>query len=372
MEMTQQNDAKYIYTAAKSSSTRKIKIAHYISCVLVLSTSLAVVFLTGCQRTPNADVMATVNGKAILRSEVDKYYKNQLANAPTPTQIQSDSLRLNILHGLIEDEIMQQRAAKLKLQATDDEVEAKLTEIKAPYTQEQFDARLKQQNLTLEDFKRDIRRQLTNEKLLNKEINSKINISDTDISDYYNQHKSDFNLVQPGYHLATIVVTTSPGKAGNLQNNKANNPTEAAKKIQELHNQLESGTDFGTLAANYSEDNDTSPSGGDIGFVPESDLKTKPNVYAAISELKDGQITGIIPDVDPSSKKVLGYAIFKLIGREPAGQRELTDPRVQQAIRQQLRDGRSQLLRTAYLEMLHDQARVQNYFAEQIFKNDAH
>ncbi len=54
------------------------------------------------------------------------------------------------------------------------------------------------------------------------------------------------------------------------------------------------------------------------------------------------------------------------------GQRDVNDPRVQQAIRQQLRDGRSQLLKNAYLEMLHDQAKVENFFAEQIFKNDAH
>jgi peptidyl-prolyl cis-trans isomerase SurA len=50
----------------------------------------------------------------------------------------------------------------------------------------------------------------------------------------------------------------------------------------------------------------------------------------------------------------------------------LNDPRVQQAIRQQLRDGRSQLLRAAYLEMVNDQAKVENFFAEEILKNDAH
>ena len=51
---------------------------------------------------------------------------------------------------------------------------------------------------------------------------------------------------------------------------------------------------------------------------------------------------------------------------------EQTPPAVQQAIRQQLHDGRSQLLKSAYFEMLRDQAKVENYFAEQIFKNDAH
>jgi peptidyl-prolyl cis-trans isomerase SurA len=61
-----------------------------------------------------------------------------------------------------------------------------------------------------------------------------------------------------------------------------------------------------------------------------------------------------------------------MIAMEPAGQRELNDPRVQQAIRQQLRDGRAQLLKNAYYEMLRDQARVENYFAEEVFRNGAH
>ncbi len=73
----------------------------------------------------------------------------------------------------------------------------------------------------------------------------------------------------------------------------------------------------------------------------------------------------------PGAKAPLGYAIYKLIEKEPAGQRELNDPRVQQDIRQQLRDSRSQLLRAAYIEMMRNQTHVENHLAEQIFKNGA-
>jgi peptidyl-prolyl cis-trans isomerase SurA len=48
-----------------------------------------------------------------------------------------------------------------------------------------------------------------------------------------------------------------------------------------------------------------------------------------------------------ASHQITGYLIVKLIAKEPAGQRELSDPRVQQAIRQQLRDRREQLLKAA-------------------------
>jgi peptidyl-prolyl cis-trans isomerase SurA len=108
-----------------------------------------------------------------------------------------------------------------------------------------------------------------------------------------------------------------------------------------------------------------------MGFVTESQLKTDPAIYAAITKLKAGQATDIIPQLDPATHKPAGYYIFKLLSRDAAGQRDLSDPRVQQSIRQQLHDSRSQLLKTAYYEMLSDQAKVQNFLAEQVFKNDA-
>ncbi len=332
------------------------------------------VTVAGCHREHGADVVATVNGKAILRPELDRMFTAQLGESQQkPSLEQADSLRLNVLRELIDEEIVQERAAKMNLTATNEEVDAKLAEMKAPYTEEQFNERMKASNHTLEDVKHDLRRSLTIDKLLNKEINSKITVTDSDITNYYNQHKSEFNLIETQYHLAQIQVTGMPAaQAGNLQGSKAADDTEAKKKIQALKNRLDAGEDFGAIAMNFSERPETAPNGGDMGFVSESQMHADPVVYAEIVKLKPGQITEIIPGVDPQTKKVVGYAIYKLISREPAGQRDLNDPRVQQAIRQQLRDGRSQLLKNAYFEMLRDQAKVENFLAEQIFKTDAH
>ena len=263
---------------------------------------------------------------------------------------------------------------RASIPATDEDVNAKLTEIRAPYTQDQFDAQLKRQHLTLDDFKRNLRRSLTTQKLLNKEIESRINITDAQIAAYYNQHKAEFNVVEPEYHLAEIVVTTSPSQqAANLQNNKATNEADAKKKIETLHNRLESGEDFGSLAMNFSEDPNYASNGGDMGFIPESQLKTDPEIYNAVSELKPDQITPVLTIYDSASPshRITGFAIFKLIGRESAGQRQLSDPRVQQAIHQLLHESEKQLLETAYFEMLQDQAKVRNYYAEQILKQGA-
>jgi peptidyl-prolyl cis-trans isomerase SurA len=351
--------------------------SHVMSRSIGLLLAVALLPLAGCNHGHNADVVATVNGHAIMRAELDKAYTAQLGDAQqqqqVPTQEQADSLRLNVLRELIDEEIVQQRAAKMNLTATNEEVDAKLTEMKAPYTEEQFEQRLKASNHTLDDVKHDLHRSLTIEKLLNKEINSKITVTDADVTSYFTQHKAEFNLPDTNYHLAQIQVTSVPSpQPGNLQGSKATNDEEAKKKIQALKNRLDSGEDFGAIAMNFSERPETASNGGDMGFVSESQMHADPMVFAAVTKLKAGQITEILPLLDEQSKKAMGYAIYKLISREPAGQRDVNDPRVQQAIRQQLHDGRSQLLKNAYFEMLRDQARIENFLAETIFKNDAH
>ncbi len=344
---------------------------------LFLTVLLAVPLLAvslGCgTKMAGDDVAATVDGRKITRADLEKYYENQTAGSPQQSSgEQATSLHLSILHQLVDFEILMRRAEKLGLLATDDEVERKLNEIKSPYTKEQFDARLKEKKLTLDDFKRDLRRQLTVDKVLNKEVTSKINVTDQDISNYYNAHKSEFNLVEPQYHLAQIFVTTAPNpQVHNLKNDKAQNEADARKKIQMIVNRLDSGDDFGTLAMEYSEDMETSGNGGDLGFTPESALKnTDPVTRDAVTKLKPGQYTTVITVINPMTKQLVGFRIVKLIAKESAGQRELSDPRVQEAIRSQLRDRREQLLKAAYYEVLRDQAKVQNYYAEKVLEGN--
>ncbi len=342
-------------------------------CLVSVGALLSVV--NGCHRPPGADVVATVNDKEIMRGELDKYYKASLGEsqeAPSPQQ--ADIQRLNILRGMIDDEILQQRAAKLNLVASDEDVNAKLTEFKALSTQEEFDNQLKARGQTLDDLKRQIRRSLTTTKLLNKEIESKINITDAEITGYYNSHKSEFNFIEPRYRIAQIVVTGAPPQQNsNPQARRVPNEAEARKEIDNIHNRLQSGDDFGTLAAQFSENANLASNGGDMGFVPESQLRTETDLYNQIVKLKPGQLTDVIPAFDTSApgRRFLGLAIYKLLDREPAGQREINDPRVQQAIRSSLREGDAQLLKTAYYEMLHDSSKIRNYFAEQMLKQGA-
>lgn len=344
----------------------------------VLSVSLATLTVAGCKHTHGDDVVASVNGHAIARADLDRVFRSQQQGRQDPSPEspeQADSERLEIVRNLIDQEIVEQRAAKMNLTATNDEVDAKINELKSHGTDQEFAEYLRQSGQTMDDLRRNVRRSVTSTKLFNKEIESKINVSDAEVTNYFNTHKADYNLIENRYHLAQIVVTSGPldpaaaaqGQA-NLQGSKAGNDADARKKIQSIKNRLDAGEDFGTLAANYSENPQTASNGGDMGFPTESQLRTDPQTYAAVGKLKAGETTEILPMyAGGGSKQVIGYAILKLLAREAAGQRDLTNPAVQQSIRDQLRTSRSQLLKNAYLEMVRDQAKVENYLAESIF-----
>jgi len=331
---------------------------------------LALVFAaTGCQskKPDRPGVAATVDGENIYRADVEKYFRNQTAGSTQPlSEEQATGLRLSILDNLIDNQILLHRAGKLGLLPTDDEVARRLKEIKSPYTDQEFLERLKERNLTLEDMQGEVRRSLAADKVVNREITSRINVTDQDIAAYYNQHRSEFNLIEPRYHLAHILVLTGPDpRAPNP--NQAASPAEARRKIDAVFSRLRAGEEFSTLAMTYSEDSATSSNGGDLGIVPESGLKqTDAATRDSILKLKPGEYTPVIPVAGQAPRQIAGFRIVKLLSVEPAGVRELSDQRVQQDIRQQLEERRAQLLKTAYFEVMRNEAKIENYYAREV------
>ena len=308
------------------------------------------------------NVAATVNGRTVTYADLDKQYQAQfMSSSEKPSTDQMEIQKLEVLRTLVDNEIMLQRAEKLGLMATDADVESRFAELKAPYTQEEFQKQLEARKMTVDDMKAQLKRDLSITKLFNKEITSHISISDKDVTDFYNANKSSFNFPEPQVHLAQIFVSPMPDtNVRNLKNDKAQNDEQARKKIEMLVARLKQGEDFVTLAQNFSEDATTAPNGGDLGFVPESALeKSNTEIRAAIQTAPPGQVTPVV-------KTAEGYRIFKIYSKEPAGQRELTDPRVQQNIRETLINRKDQLLRAAYYEVARDEAQVVNYLAQAV------
>lgn len=218
--------------------------------------------------------------------------------------------------------------------------------------------------MTPAEFKAQIRRELSVQKLFNKEIGSHISISDADVTAFYNANKDSFNLAENKVHLAQILVApTANPTVNNLKNDKAQNDAQARTKIQGLELRLRQGEDFSTLAQNYSEDPASAPNGGDFGFIPESSLdKANPELRKLILGMTPGQVSPVIHTPE-------GYRIIKLISKEPAGQRQLSDPRVQEEIRQGLFQVREQALRSAFYEVARDEAKVANYYAQSVLES---
>ncbi len=325
----------------------------------------AAMALTGCKTSAPANVAASVNGRAISYPELEKTYRSQYPAKGEPVGADQTSFqKLEVLRSLIDNEIMLQRAEKSGLMATDADVETKLNELRAPYTKEQFDQQLKSRNMTLDDLKAQLRKELSVSKLLNKEITSRINITNSDISEFYAANRKNFNLSEPQLHLMQIVVTSTPDEnVRNLRGDKARNDDEARRKIQAIETQLKQGQDFAMLAQSYSEDPNTAPNGGDLGFVPESALERNgPELRKLVLSMQPGQISPIIHTGD-------SYRILRMMSREPAGQRELADPRVQQTIRENLLNRKDQLLRSAYYEIARNDAKIVNYLARTVMEN---
>jgi peptidyl-prolyl cis-trans isomerase SurA len=329
---------------------------------------LSALSFAGCKHNapPGADVWAVVNGEQIHRIEAEKYYKSRLnPQAPTPSQEEALSLTLNVLDELINNDILIQRARKLGVEATDGEVEDKFTEFKTPYTEDEFQRQLKDRGVSTNDLKDDIRRQLTVQKLLNREVIAKISITDQDVTDFYNENRAQFNVAEPQYRVAQILVT--PHKDPQLHNRKNDDATtdvEARRKSAALLQELAKGTDFTQLAMDYSEDPATASSGGDLGYVPESSLnQSDPALKHAVVTLKVGEVSQIIPLKD-------GYHILKLVAKEAPGQRQLSDSQVQQSIRDTLHNRKEQLLRAAYMAEARDEAKVTNYLAQQVVESN--
>ena len=303
---------------------------------VVFLVALAALLQLSCKQKAPAGVAAMVNGYAITTAYLDRIYQTQY---PEPIEESNEDQvmvqRLDLLGRLITSEIMWQQAEKLGLTATDADIDTEVNKSRAPYTKDEFEKKLAERHMT-----------------------------DNEVANFYNANKAMFNPAEPTVHMAQILVTPNPDpNVRNLKNSKAQNANEAKAKIQDIMRRLQQGEDFNMLAQSYSEDPSSAPNGGDMGFVPAASLdKLPPEVRKTIDAIQPGSISPVIPMGD-------GLRIIKVFEREPAGQRELTDPRVQQNIRDTLTNRKEQVLNAAYYEVARNSAKIVNYLARQVLED---
>ncbi len=208
-----------------------------------------------------------------------------------------------------------------------------------------------------------LRRDLIVQKVIEREVTSKITVTDQDINDFFQANKAQFNLTEDAFHIAQIVVT--PVRDAGLNNRTGDDATTvqaAAAKVQMLMERLKSGTPFNELAMDYSEEPQSAPQGGDVGLVSVSALRqAPPQLRDAVMKLQPGTVSVVSMEG--------GHTIVALVAKQAAGQRDPSMPEVRDGITATLRGRREQLLRTAYLETIRNKATVVNHVARRIVES---
>lgn len=309
------------------------------------------------------DTWATVEGRTITREAVDRaFQRTQDPNAKISPE-EAMTVKLSILNELILQDILLAKAEALKIQVPDAELDAAFNERKKNMTDAAFDEELKKRNLTAADMRETLRRELLTNKLMEQEVTSKVTVSDQEVNDFYNANRAQFTVAEESYRVAQIVVTPNdePQQA-NRTGNDATSPQEAAFKVRMIMERLQSGAEFADVAMDYSEDPETAPRGGDIGLMPVSALKKAPEpLQKAVIGQKPG--TAKIATMNGV------HSIIAVIAHEMPGERTLSTPGVKDAITENLKGRKEQLLRTAYLSAARGDAKVVNYAARRVVES---
>src|SRR5438128_7635797 len=331
--------------------------------ISALIAALLVLASCGSASKASADVVARVNGKDITTAQLEKQFQNRLNGAEQPPSAEeAQDLKLQVLNQLINDQILLEMASTAGLSATDAEVDVKFNEFKNQYTEEKFKDLLKEQKMTIDDIRNELRKQITIEKLVNKEITSKISVTDAEIKTFYDKNKETFNLPE-SYHIAHILVTPVadpdlPNKEGD-----AKTPEEAKQKAARLLKDIQTGKDFSTVAKESSEDPSSGPAGGDLNFQPLQAIENiDPRFAQAVQKMRAGET---FPQVIETR---YGFHIVKLLEKDAGGQKDLSDPRVQAQVRQVIFNRKDQTLKNAFSEAARNKATIANYLAERILE----
>ena len=303
---------------------------------------------------------AVVDGREIRQQDVDKAYQRAAPTSPPPSADEMLTAKLNVLNDLIVQDVLAARARAARLDVTDAELDAAFAEAKKDIPDESFQEELTRRGLTVADVRDGLRGQLLAQKVIDRDVTAKVAVSEQDVADYYSANRAQFNLAEDAYRVAQIVIT--PGRESQPANRKGDDATTAeaaAKKLQMVMERLKGGADFAELARDYSEDPQSAPQGGDLGLVPVTRLKEAPPALRdAVLKVSPGTVTTV-------SAGGL-HTVVLVLGKETAGQRDLTVPAVRETITATIKEQKAQLLRTAYLALARNDATVVNHLARRI------
>ena len=233
-----------------------------------LSTLLLLGFAQcGRPRSSGREVWAEVDDSPIYRDQVETAYRARLTSGSdtgSPQQIVSQ--KLNVLNELIDEQLLLAHASHSQIAVSEADVDKAVADRQSPYGKEEFQKKLTEQGLSEADFRQQVRRGLIMQKLLNKEVTSRLKVTDEEIATYYAHNKSVFSVPETTYHLAQIEV--APAANDNTRAGAATSLQAAERKIAALYMRLKAGEDFANLAQQFSDDPKTRPEAVTWAFCP--------------------------------------------------------------------------------------------------------
>jgi len=236
-------------------------------------------------------VMAIVNDEIISLYELDQRvrpYTEKIKNAASSPTEQNELLRKvreEHLNLLIDEKLADQEIRRLEIRVGDAEVEREIERFKSAnqLADEELQKALAAQGSNLDEFRREIEDQILRARLVNREIRSKIVITQEEVDAYYKAHPEEFGGEEK-YFLKNIVMVSPEFK-------NQDEKTKVRYRLNRVHEKLINGEPFDALAREYSEA-PNAVDGGSLGRINKSALA--PQIQKALEPLKPGEFTDII------------------------------------------------------------------------------
>jgi len=311
-------------------------------CVPAVGLCLVMMFLGGPARgaSPVDRIVAVVNSDVITQFDLDRqaapYLKRimaQEAGDARKAEITAQ-VRQQVLSDMIEESLIDQAAKRLGITVTDGEVEGMIQDVMKTrgLTPGELNERIAQEGLSMDTYRKQLRSHFYKMKILNREVKSKIVVTDEEIGAYYREHQ-DLYEGREAARIRQILLIVTPGATGQEK--------EAQRaKAEDLLGRLRSGASFSELAMANSQ-GPAAAAGGDLGFVEKGVML--PEVDRAAFSMNRGETSDVI-------ETRVGFHIIQVLDRRGAGLKPVEE--VRDEIREKIGGSK---METKFEEWLEDQ-----------------
>lgn len=238
------------------------------------------------------------------------------------------------LKNAIAQRLLEQEADKYASKVDDDEIDRYIRNLEQQnhLTDDQLRAQLRGQNMSYDDFRAKIRKQVEAMTMIDQEVRQKIVIPEDQIEIYYKNNPNEFTTSEEKFKLAQILISVPVGATPQQVD-------DLHSKAEDVHRQaVKKDADFAGLALKYSDD-DSKTKGGELGEFSPGDLNDA--VLAAIKNSRDGEISPVV-------KTRYGFHIVKVEQHQLPGLKPLDQ--VRSEIREKLMTDQAKLAFEKWIE----------------------